>query len=79
MNLKALIEYYIPVETVPEKKGIMFDALLKLLLREDLEPSVRIPIVDNIFGFVHHKDHLATVLPWLETGTIKNNNGKEIF
>ena len=46
MNLKALINYYIPVATIPEKKTFMFAALLKLLLREDLEPSIRIPIVD---------------------------------
>lgn len=57
----------------------MFKTLLNLLLREDLEPTLRVPIVDNLFGFVSEKDHIELALKWLEKGSISKDNGEEIF
>ncbi len=57
----------------------MFDTLLKLLLREDIEPTTRIPIVDNMFGFVSDKSHINEALKWLEKGFIPKPNGDELF
>lgn len=57
----------------------MFETLLKLLLRSDIEPSTRIPIVDNLFSFVSHKDHIDMALTWLEKGAIMSENGEEVF
>ncbi len=79
MNLKALIEYYIPADTVSDKKKVMFETLLNLLMREDLDDSTRIPIVDNLFGFVSHADHIQTALVWLDKGAITRENGEEVF
>lgn len=79
MNLKALIEYYIPADTVSDKKKVMFETLLALLLRPELDPSTRIPIVDNLFGFVSHPDHISIVLNWLDKGAITGDNGEEVF
>ena len=61
MNLRALIDNYIPTQHVLEKKRVMFETLLKVLLKEDLQPSTRVPIVDNLFGFVSHKQHIELV------------------
>lgn len=52
---------------------------MKLLLREDIEPTTRVPIVDNLFGFISHKDHIDLALKWLEKGAITKENGDELF
>lgn len=57
----------------------MFETLLALLLREDLEPTIRVPIVDNLFGFVSNLGHIELALKWLEKGAITKENGEEVF
>ncbi len=79
MNLKALIDNYIPAKHVLDKKRIMFETLLNLLMREDIEATTRVPIVDNLFGFVCDKAHLELVQTWLEKGAITRENGEEVF
>lgn len=79
MNIKALIDYYIPSSNVAESKRVMFETLHTVLMREDLEPSTRVPIVDNLFGLVSHKDHITLVQGWLSHGAIQKSNGEELF
>lgn len=58
MNLSALVSYYIPTQHVLEKKRLMFETLMKLLSNELIENSTKIPIVDNLFGFLSDVTHL---------------------
>lgn len=70
MNLSALVSYYIPSSVVLEKKKAMFEVLLGLLANEHIEQTTKIPIVDNLFGFLSDVDHLKLAQEWLETGII---------
>ena len=70
MNLSGLVSYYIPIDHVTEKKRAMFDTLLHLLANENIEPTTKIPIVDNLFGFLSDIDHLKLAQQWLDTGVI---------
>jgi hypothetical protein len=70
MNLSALVSYYIPISHVIEKKKIMFDTLLGLLANEHIEATTKIPIVDNLFGFLSDVEHLKLAQQWLESGFI---------
>lgn len=79
MNLSALISTYIPSNYVAEKKRVMFETLFKILQRSDIEPSLRIPLVDNLFAFVSEKSHIDISLKWHETGVISNEQGEELF
>jgi hypothetical protein len=36
----------------------MFQTLLDLLAREDIDATTKVPIVDNIFGFISDKEHI---------------------
>ena len=82
MNLSSLVSFYIPTEFVVEKRKIMFDVLLNLLVNEAIDPQTKIPIVDNLFGFVSDKDHLKVALDWMMEGNIfvqKEGQRKEVF
>ncbi len=57
----------------------MFETLLSLLMRQDIDPATRIPIVDFLFGFAKDLDHLELVQKWLEEGAIIRENGEEVF
>ena len=57
-NLSALVSYYIPTQHVISKRTIMFDTLLQLLANDQIEEPTKIPIVDNLFGFLSNIDHL---------------------
>jgi hypothetical protein len=70
MNLSALVSYYIPTRFVLEKKKAMFDVLIGLLANPHIEGPTKIPIVDNLFGFLSDIDHLQFSQQWLETGFI---------
>jgi len=58
MNLSALVSYYIPTRFVLEKKKAMFDVLIGLLANPQIENTTKIPIVDNLFGFLSDIEHL---------------------
>lgn len=62
MNLSALISTYIPSNFIFEKKRVMFETLFKILQRSDIEPSLRIPLVDNLFAFVSDKKDIELAL-----------------
>jgi hypothetical protein len=82
MNLSSLVSFYIPTEFVVEKRKIMFDVLLNLLCNEAIDPQTKIPIVDNLFGFVSDKDHLKVAQEWMIEGNIfvqKEGQRKEVF
>ena len=70
MNLSALVAYYIPTQFVAEKKKAMFETLLNLLVSEHIEQTTKIPIVDNLFGFLSDIAHLQLAQQWLDTGII---------
>ena len=70
MNLSALVSYYIPHQHVLEKKKIMFETLLNLLANESIEQTTKIPIVDNLFGFLSDLEHLQLAQQWLESGVV---------
>ena len=52
MNLSSLVSFYIPTHLVVEKRKIMFNVLLELLGNEAIDAQTKIPIVDNLFGFL---------------------------
>ena len=79
MNLRGLIEYYIPTNFVLEKKALMFNTLLQLLQKENLEETIRVPIVDNLFGFLSDIDHITLARHWLDKGAILREDGSEII
>lgn len=58
MNLSALVAYYIPTQFVAEKRKAMFETLLNLLASDHIEKTTKIPIVDNLFGFLSDISHL---------------------
>lgn len=70
MNLSALVSYYIPTRFVLQKKKVMFETLLNLLANEHIEQTTKIPIVDNLFGFLSDVDHIKLAESWLENGKI---------
>lgn len=69
-NLSALVGYYLPTSHVVGKKKVMFEVLLKLLSNEHIDPQTKIPIVDNLFGFLSDLDHLKLAELWLENGIV---------
>lgn len=46
----------------------MFDVLLKLLVNDAIDAQTKIPIVDNLFGFLSDKDHLKIAQDWMTEG-----------
>jgi hypothetical protein len=70
MNLSSLVSYYIPVHHVTEKKKAMFETLLSLLSSGHIEETTKIPIVDNLFGFLSDIGHINLAQQWLDTGVI---------
>jgi len=70
MNLSSLVSFYIPTHFVVEKRKIMFDVLLGLLGNEAIDAQTKIPIVDNLFGFLSDQDHLKSALEWMQDGHI---------
>lgn len=70
MNLKSLIGFYVPEDQVFDKQKKMFLTLMELLSNKDIEETTKVPIVDNIFGFISDKDHLKLAISWLESGNI---------
>ena len=48
----------------------MFNILLDLLSNEHIDKSTKIPIVDNLFGFLHDLDHLKLAQGWLTAGIV---------
>lgn len=79
MNIRGLIHSYIPTEFVLEKQVQMFNTLLALLQREDIEETIRIPIVDNLFGFLTDLEHIKIAREWLDRGAILKADGTELF
>ena len=69
-NLKALIGNYIPSDQVIERKQKMFGTLVDLLAREDIHPSTRSPIVDEIFGFIEGDEQVKLAIEWLQSGKL---------
>jgi hypothetical protein len=67
MTLSALIDNYLPVDVSTEKKQALFEILVQLLQKEGL---IKDPIVDMIFSFLSHKEHIQNALGWLETNKI---------
>lgn len=70
MNLSSLVSYYIPTRFVLEKKKAMFDVLIGLLANPHIEQTTKIPIVDNLFGFLSDIGHITLAQQWLENGKI---------
>ena len=56
----------------------MFDTLLNLLTRPEIDDSIKVPIVDNLFSFLSDVKHLELAQAWLESGVI-TLEGKEVF
>jgi hypothetical protein len=56
MNISGLIHYYIPTSHVADKKSLMFETLIKLVEREDIHASTKIPIVDSLFAFIQTQE-----------------------
>jgi hypothetical protein len=73
MNISALIHYYIPEQFIEEKTHEMFSLLLNLLGKEGLDSVVKQAIVDNLFGFISHEDHISLSLRWLSNGHVFEN------
>ena len=69
-NLSALISCYIPEELVLIKTKQMFETLIELLARQNIDANLKNTIVDNMFGFVSAPEHVLLALKWLETGKI---------
>mmetsp|Transcript_42769 Transcript_42769/g.41119 ORF Transcript_42769/g.41119 Transcript_42769/m.41119 type:complete len:233 (+) Transcript_42769:2025-2723(+) len=57
----------------------MFELLLNLLAKEGLEPTLKVPITDNIFGFVVAPDHVQLALKWVETQTVFRQEGQVLY
>lgn len=58
----------------------MFNILLDLLSNEHIDKSTKIPIVDNLFGFLHDVEHLKLAQGWLTDGIVyKEESKKELF
>ena len=68
-NLTVLAKYYIPEDSVRTCQEKMFTTLLDLLAR-DIPDSIKSPVVDNIFGFISHEDHVALALKWVDCGFV---------
>jgi aminopeptidase N len=82
MNLSSLVSFYIPTHMVVEKRKIMFDVLLGLLANEAIDAQTKIPIVDNLFGFLSDKDHLNIAMDWMQGGhifTLKGGERQQVF
>jgi hypothetical protein len=48
----------------------MFETLLQLLSNEHIDNSTKIPIVDNLFGFLSDVEHIKLAELWIESGTV---------
>jgi F0F1-type ATP synthase delta subunit len=48
----------------------MFETLLKLLANPSIEQTTKIPIVDNLFGFLSDKEDIKLAQQWLDAGII---------
>ena len=67
LNLSVLIDSYLPVEVIDEKAHSLFETLIQLLQKEGITKD---PIVDRIFSFLSHKEHIQNALGWLESNKI---------
>ena len=67
LNLSVLIDSYLPVEVIDEKAHSLFETLIQLLQKEGVTKD---PIVDRIFSFLSHKEHIQNALGWLESNKI---------
>ena len=67
MNLGSLIEYYIPLEGSSEKSKAVFESLVSLLQKKGVHKDA---IVDSLFSFLSHKEHIQIALGWIESNKI---------
>ena len=75
MNLSSLIYYYIPTNQILEKKKVMFDILLGLLAKPEIDENTKVPIVDSLFAFLSDIEHLKLAQTWLQEGSIRATVG----
>lgn len=55
MTLSTLVDNYLPVEVTAAKQHALFDILVSLLQKEGMTKD---PVVDAMFGFLSHKEHI---------------------
>jgi hypothetical protein len=65
-----------PIENINSSKKQVFDMLYNWLHKE-ISDSIRIPIVDLIFGFITDKQQVEDVQKWLGKGAIMNKDGEK--
>lgn len=70
MNLKSLIDYYLPVELVKETKAKMFDTLLDILNKDGIPEAVQGSLVENVFSFVTTPQQVELILQWNQKGYV---------
>lgn len=65
----GLVNSYLPMNKVNECKTQLFDCLLDMLTKGP-EPSVKNPIVQNIFNFICSKEQIQLAQSWIDSGFI---------
>jgi hypothetical protein len=66
-----------PADQVLPRQRVMFQTLLGLLVREDIEATAKMPIVYNIFRFILDKEYINLAIKWLDTSYIFIGHGKK--
>jgi hypothetical protein len=69
MQLRALINQYLPVELVAEKKAALFDAIYGVLMKGTATLE---PMADQLFGFISTEEQISKAIEWLKSGKIED-------
>lgn len=76
MYLNALLNNYMPSEIVAESKQKMFDVLMQVLQKID-DNSLKIPIVDNMMGFISSPEQVTLARSWVDKKEIFTAEAKD--
>jgi len=69
VQLRSLINDYLPVELVEEKKAALFDAIFGVLLKGTATLE---PMADQLFGFISTEEQIGKAIQWLKSGKIED-------
>lgn len=67
-NARGLINYFLPVDKVPESREKFFNALLVIASKNTTSLNIKEKIIENLDNFLQTEQQNQMTVQWLERG-----------
>lgn len=67
-NARGLINYFLPVDKVPESREKFFNALLVIASKNTTSLNIKEKIIENLDNFLQTEQQNQITVQWLERG-----------